>query len=106
MTGCSPAVSAPRPALLATVPQALSALLLGFGLLYGAAAARLGSTMLGTLAVWWAMSSLGFFIAVFPHLTVVGFRGGMARPFAAALALILLFLPFKAGAGRGGGPVC
>lgn len=51
--------------------------------------------LLGTLSVWWAMAALGFFIMVLPFETVVGFRGGMARPAGAAVALILAFLPFK-----------
>jgi hypothetical protein len=75
---------------------ALSALLTGFALLYGAAAVRLQAPLLGTLSVWWAMSALGFFVAVLPFVTLTGFRHGLLRPFAAALALILLFLPFKA----------
>lgn len=102
--------------------------------------------MLGTLAVWWGVSALGFFIACFPFLTgararqpqvvgragrvaapprigcprlrawrgrwtrhalltcfirpglaVIGFAGGLARPFGASLAAILAFLPFKVG---------
>lgn len=52
--------------------------------------------LLGTMAVWWAMSALGFFVAVLPFVTVTGFRNGLLRPFVASLALILLFLPFKA----------
>lgn len=51
--------------------------------------------LLGTLSVWWAMSALGFFVAVLPFVTITGFRHGLLRPFCAALALILLFLPFK-----------
>lgn len=52
--------------------------------------------LLGTLAVWWAMSALGFFVAVLPFVTITGFRHGLLRPFVASLALVLLFLPFKA----------
>lgn len=75
---------------------ALSTLLACFAALYGAAAVRLQAPLLGTMAVWWAMSALGFFVAVLPFVTVTGFRNGLLRPFVASLALILLFLPFKA----------
>lgn len=47
------------------------------------------------------MSALGFSIFVFPFLTVVGFRNGLLAPFAASLALLLAFLPFKVGKGAG-----
>lgn len=123
----------------------------------------LQATMLGTLAVWWGVSALGFFVACFPFLTgahavalpqalrhawprcrdrrrtclrcleqvpgtvlwctlavpvwcctpidcraracnpahrtsaVVGFTGGLARPFGASLAAVFAFLPFKVG---------
>lgn len=59
------------------------------------APACMQAPLLGTLSVWWAMAALGFFVAVLPFCTLVGFRSGMARPFAAALLLILAFLPFK-----------
>lgn len=42
------------------------------------------------------MAALGFFVAVLPFTTIIGFRSGLMRPFVAALALVLLFLPFKA----------
>ncbi|KAL4430647.1 hypothetical protein ABPG75_005903 [Micractinium tetrahymenae] len=63
--------------------------------LYAGAAVRLQATVLGTLSVWWGVSALGFFIACFPFLTVIGFTGGLARPFGASLAAVLSFLPFK-----------
>lgn len=58
--------------------------------------AHMQASLLGTIAVWWAVSALGFTIMVFPFLSVIGFREGMAAPFTASLALMLLFLPFKA----------
>ncbi len=53
------------------------------------------ASLLGTITMWWAMSALGFSVLVFPFQTYIGFRSGMARPFAAALLIILAFLPFK-----------
>ena len=55
------------------------------------------ATLLGTLAVWWAMAALGFFVAAFPGLTVVGFTAGLTRPAAAAAALMAASLPGQAG---------
>lgn len=52
--------------------------------------------------MWWALTALGFSIAVFPFLTVIGFRGGLARPFGTAAALLLAFLPFKVTVGWAG----
>eukprot|EP00887_Chlorella_sp_A99_P006046 scaffold22.g6046.t1 len=73
-----------------------TALLWFFAAVYGAVAVRLQAMLLGTLAVWWAVSALGFSIMVFPFLTIIGFRNGVAYPFAAALIMTLAFLPFKA----------
>lgn len=60
---------------------------------------NLQAPLLGTLAVWWLLASLGFFIAVLPFTTVIGFQSGLGPPSAAATALLTLFLPSQAAPG-------
>ncbi|PSC71122.1 H(+) Cl(-) exchange transporter 7 [Micractinium conductrix] len=84
-----------RPPALKDSERLQAALLAAITAVWGTAAVRLQASLLGTCTVWWALTALGFSIAVFPFLTVIGFRGGLARPFGTAAALLLAFLPFK-----------